>query len=316
MSRLVGVEIEWAGDRDRLVDALRDQGLAVQNTRSHLGYSQTEWTVKHDGSVCMGTGRGGELVSPPLDFDNPAERGQVDRAVAALQIAGCRPDPSAGIHVHVDASDLDPCQVAAVGRFFWKFEDLIYRLASSGWRTMRRAGMQTYCRPMTDATARSLTKVRDMDGFYRAWYGGIERGHSRSRQHHDGSRYCGLNLHVWAYGQAGRNNGSSTIEFRVFNSSINPKRIQAYMALSVAIVQDARNGYSRSTGKNYPLGGMAADTVKADRLLLRFQQIMRSNSRDTTICMTKEDWKLVRYCWADSLPQVAPGTRVNPVEED
>ena len=69
-------------------------------------------------------------------------------------------------------------------------------------------------------------------------------------------------------------------------------------------MDDARNGYSRSVKKSYRLGSMARGEVTEKALFLRLQQILRSNSKDTQICMSEDDWKtLRRICWNGSKPQ-------------
>lgn len=292
-----GIEIEFKGNLRELSRQLANVGLGVRDSsHTHFGFDATAWTVKRDGSV----NSGGELVSPPLEFSDPTARGQVDLAVRALQLAGCTPDESAGIHIHIDASDLSARQVAAVGRFFFKFEDVLYRLASSGWGHMRN-GAGRYAPPIKEEIVKKLTKVRDEDGFLRAWYGSVQQGRYSRRDHGHGSRYCGLNLHSWLY--------RGTIEFRIFNSSVNPQRIQGMIALAHAIVQDAREGYSRSTAKSYRLGGMVEGTTIADSAFLRFQQVLTTDSKDTKRVMAKEDWKLIRFMWKDSAPIARTGMR-------
>jgi hypothetical protein len=283
--RKFGVEVEFGGNRDAVVNAMREAGLSCDH-HSYMGHSATGWVVKTDGSVP----NGGELVSPPLDFDNEDERGQLRKAMLALQAAGARTIEQAGVHVHVDASDLDAQQVAAVARVFTKFEDCIYRIASSGWRTIR-SGARSYCKPLPEATVKAIAKVRTRDQLERAWYGraggaGTLAGHGHQ------SRYHGLNLHSWFY--------RGTIEFRVFNSTMNPERVQAYVALCVALVHDARKGNRRSVNKAYRLGGMAAGTTKADNAFHRLLQVVRYEAD-----MSVEDMKRLRKVWKDSVPQAA-----------
>lgn len=295
-----GCEIEFSGDLDAAIDAIRAAGIAVlDRRRQHFGNDAVAWMMKYDASVQ----RGGELVSPPLDFDDPAQREQVTLAVQALQDAGCRPDPSAGIHVHIEAKNpdgtpLDGKQLAAIARFFYKFEDAIYRIASSGWATIR-PGATTFAKPIPAETAQRIMKVRTVDELQRVWDGYLHNGRrvpgSRFANHLD--RYHAVNYR--AYFDKG------TIEFRVFNSSVNPKRVQTYIALCMAIVDDARNGYSRSVKKHYPIGSMASGEVKEDAVLLRLQQVLRTNGKDTKICMSKEDWKNLRVLWKDSVAQPA-----------
>lgn len=290
-----GLEVEFIGDLLAAINALREAGLEVVDGRhSHLGSSPTAWTVKRDGSVY----RGGELVSPPLDFDDPAQRGQVTTAVKALQRSGATTDQCAGIHVHIEAKNgnrnMTAREIAAVVRFTYKFEDAIYRIASSGWESIR-GGARTYARPIPEATAQAIMKVKSRDELRRVWSGMWGRRGSRGLLLAQ-TRYTATNLEALE--------AHNTIEFRYFNSSVNPVRIQTYIALCMAIVDDARNGFSRSVKKSYRVGDMASGRVSEKAVLLRLQQILRTNSKDTKICMGDEDWKNLRtICWKGSRPQ-------------
>lgn len=299
--RRFGLEVEFVGDKQRAITALRDAGIRVKDgTHSHEGYSLTEWTVKRDGSVQ----NGGEMVSPPLDFDDPEQRGQVTTAIQALQDSGARPDPSAGIHVHIEAknfdgSPLEARQIAAIVRFTYKFEDAIYRIASSGWDTIRN-GARTFARPIPEPTARAIMEVKTIEDLEAVWNGqSVVR--RRRAQYGTGfqrslNRYTATNLRAfWSKG---------TIEFRYFNSSVNPVRVQCYIALCMAIVDDARHGFSRSVKKSYRIGAMANGEVSETALMMRLQQILRSESKDTKVLMSAEDWKNLRkICWRNSKPQ-------------
>ena len=291
----IGIEIEFIArgvDKRTILARLRSAGIEViDRSHTHSGHSLSEWQLKRDGSVAHGF----ELVSHPLEFEDA--RTQVTAAVQALQDAGCQTGDAAGIHVHVDGNDLTARQVAAVGRFFYKFEDQIYRLASSGWNSIRR-GASSYCKPLPERTAKELAKVRTLDDLQRAWYGSADSARWAQSNGYDNSRYHGVNIHSWFYRR--------TIEFRVFNSSMNPNRIWMYVALAHAIVQDARNGYTRSTGKAFRLGAMKGGTVSENAAILRLQQVLRYG-HDTMAegieNMSKDDWKLVRKYWKDSKPQ-------------
>lgn len=289
MARKFGVEVEIGGTMQATLHHLQAAGLT--NTTSQFGYvghSMTEWVVKTDASVPGGV----EVVSPPLDFDDPEQRGQVDRLFPALQAADCFTLPQGGIHVHIDASDLTPEQVAAVARCFVKFEDLIYRIASSGWATLRPGGMERWARPMTDQQITGMTRVKNDRQLRRAWYGA---GEGATAGHGHGSRYCGINIHSWFY--------RGTIEFRVFNTSLNAERVQAYIALCMALVQDARNGKRRSVNKAYRLGGMAAGTTDPKNAYHRLQQVVRYEAG-----MSMVDYKRLNKVWKDSRPQIPATT--------
>lgn len=288
MARRFGLEVEYGGSSfDSVIAKLNEHGLSQVRTRfGYQGHSDTDWVVKADGSVA----HGGELVSPPLDFDDPDQRGQVDRAFVALREAGARTEQSAGIHVHVDVSDLTWKQVQNVVRLFVKFEDVLYRLATSGWRSMRPRGYQ-FCPPLRRDRAERICNARSEDSMAGAWYGTTAaNSHYERRQHGHGSRYCGINLASYYF--------RGTIEFRLFNSSMNAERVQAYIAICVALVEDARRGKRRSINQVYPLGGMVAGTTNPNAAYHRFQQVVRYDAG-----MDLVDYKRMNKIWKDSLPQ-------------
>jgi hypothetical protein len=289
MARKFGLEVEFGGNIQQVIVAIREAGLSTATSQhSYMGNSDTEWVVKTDASVA----RGGELVSPPLDFDDPEQRGQIARAFAALARAGATTSRDAGVHVHIDASDLTPEQIGGVARNFTKYEDAIYRIASSGWQSIR-AGASTYAKPLERDKVEKLAKARTAEQIKRAWYGTTDRWGTEGHGH--GSRYYGLNLHSWFY--------RGTVEFRVFNSTMNAKRAEAYVVLCMAIVQDARNGRKRSINKTFKLGEMANGTTAEKKVLHHLCQFLRWENDISPI--SKEDLDLITYCWKNSRPQRA-----------
>lgn len=301
MPETFGIEIETGFGRgasfDTVLREMRREGLPVRDRRTnHFGHDRNAWDVKYDASV----EHGAEVVSPPLNFNSPRQRGQVDKALRALMLAGCEVRESAGIHVHVNASDLSARQLANVVRFVYKFEDILFRLASSGWDTIRPDATRnmwrdSFAKEISDEMARKMQKVRDSDALNRAWTGDRWAG--------GGDRYHAVNLNpYWSQG---------TVEFRLFNTSLNIERVQAYIAIAVAIVRDARNGQARQVKTHFPLGTMAQNPEKAAAMFLRFQQVMTCTSGDSTKSkrsdlprlMSKEDWKRVLFCWKDSFAQ-------------
>lgn len=317
MPKKFGVEIETVGDPNRVLEAIAAIGLPYEDRRhTHLGSYAYGWTIKRDGSIeAPHSGWGLEIVSPPLDFNDPAQRAQVDTIVTALKVAGCQPHSSAGIHVHVEAchedgTEMTAKEIAAVVRFTYKFEDAIYRIASSGWDTIR-AGARTYALPIPEGTAQAIMHVQNNEDLWQVWENSYDwmRAHRGNRRTagivlREQSRYTATNLMALQ--------AHNTVEFRYFNSSLNANRIQAYIALCVAIMDDARNGFSRSVKKSYRTGSMLHGEVSEKALFLRLQQIFRSNSKDTKVCMTEEDWKNLRNsCWRRSVPQRNMNGRVD-----
>lgn len=292
-SRRFGIEIEFAmasrNVMEGILSGLRDAGL-TRDTRMR-GYSANDshsWIVKDDASI----GMGGELVSPPLNFENPEHRAQVVKAVEVLAANGAKTSDRCGIHVHVESSDLTPKEVAAVARLFIKFEDCIYRLASSGWRTIRSSARQ-YAPPMNQQQVQRITRVNNEEQLKRAYYGD---SYMYATGHGHNSRYCGLNLHSHFY--------RGTIEFRVFNSSLNPKRVSTYVSMCVAMVNDAKKGKIRSIAKAYRVGAMQSGQVTPRKALFNFLQVLRYGGD-----MSLEDYRNVKKFWEDSNSQSAWGYR-------
>lgn len=283
--RRFGVEIEVGllpGHSKRMVElALAEAGLGGR-AQGYMGHDEHLWVVKIDGSVPNGV----EVVSPPLDFDNEDARGQVTRAIEAIR-PHCRPVAEGGIHVHVESSDLTARQVAGVARVFAHFEDVIYRIASSGWNTIR-PGARQYARPLSEPQKNALARARTDDAVRSAYYG--RNNVAFVGGHGDSSRYFGLNLHSHFY--------RGTIEFRVFNSSLNAKRVQTYIAVCMALVQDARNGHMRSVNKACRLGEMAAGTKDAAKVFFRFLTVVRYEAG-----MSLDDYRNLKAIWKDSRAQ-------------
>lgn len=292
MARKFGLEVEFTGNPTTALNRLRAAGLStMHDIHGYSGFREGEWIIKRDASV----NNGGELVGPPLDWDNPSERSQIATAMNCLVEAGCAAHVSAGVHVHVDASDLDPRQLVGVVRTFTKFEDQIYRIASSGWRTIRPGGLTGYnggwCKPLPRATVEKLAKARTHEQLSTAWYGS---GSSASfAGHGHDSRYHGLNMHSYFY--------RGTVEFRVFNSTMNPKRIEAYVTLCMAVVQDGRDNKLRSINKVFALGDMASGVLTEKKAFHHLCQFLRWENELSPI--SKEDLALISYCWKNSLPQ-------------
>lgn len=291
--RKIGLEVEFAGSKQRVIDELRARGLSSMTREAgYTAGSDHDWMVKHDASVH----NGGELVSPPLLWDVPEQRAQVALAMKALVAAGARTTELAGVHVHVNATDLTPRQISGVARTFTKYEDQIYRVATSGWRTMRPGGFSGtgWCKPMQRSVVEKLAAAKTREQVASAWYG---PGNANNYAGHgDSSRYHGLNLHSWFY--------RGTVEFRMFNSTMNAKRVEAYIIMSLAIVQDARDGKLRSINRVFQLGDMKAGLLTEKKAFHHFCQFLRWENETSPI--SKEDLALISYCWKNSLPQKHP----------
>jgi hypothetical protein len=276
--RTFGVEIEFTGNGNQVVEALRAAGLDCGEGHYSARNRPGQWLVCPDSSVTgdgYGISRGGELKSPILNFSTPGDRELLARAVVAGRLAGMRPDDSCGIHVHIGSNGLEHENLLHIVRFFVRFEDAIYRIASSGWRNLRpRIGR--YAPPLTDEQIAKVMKSRHLNEV------------SNIVDHFNG-------LHLDSHFHKG------TIEFRMFNGSINPDRIWAYVALSHQIVRDTELGWKRNIGKAYRLGTMAGGKVKEETVRNYFFRVLGGNKERPG--MSTADLRLLGKCWRDSVPQ-------------
>jgi hypothetical protein len=187
-----GVEIECKMPRGRQFVA---GGYHRGRQLPSLGEWAAEgWNAQADSSVAGGV----EVVSPVLKGEEGLY--QVWAVVEYLSGIGTRVDRQCGLHVHVDASDLSPEQVAAVQREFMKVERAFYALnaekATERWTS-------PYCQPYA------------VQGIAAA----------------EGSRYMSLNIQNWKRGGSKR-----TLEFRLFAGSMDPRRVMTAVLMCVALV--------------------------------------------------------------------------------
>jgi hypothetical protein len=99
-ARRFGVEIEFNGvsDVSRIIEAARVLGLTIEN-EGYNHATRAHWKIVRDASCGL------ELVSPPLSGDAGFE--QVKLACRALREAGARVDRRCGLHVHIEARDVN-----------------------------------------------------------------------------------------------------------------------------------------------------------------------------------------------------------------
>jgi hypothetical protein len=252
-----GVEIEFDGaDPNAVARALYDAGLgsSPQQEGYHSGRGvEGRWTVERDVTVT------GEIVSPVLR-DTPETWAQLERVCEVLRQHGARTSTRTGGHVHVgcDSANLDH----DVNRFrrvaslcSWA-EDLMYRLSSAtgrGGRRHRGAGNgYRWCGPMHSGDFEASQDMRDL--MYRVGY----------------SHTSGLN-----YGNI--LDGRRTIEYRYFDSSLDPARLQMNIKLACWITKRAAElPDSAIPTERVPLGTHASATEpdSGDHLLRRFADLV------------------------------------------
>jgi biotin operon repressor len=214
MGRAFGIEMEYFAPGnflpyaiDSTVTHLGNAGIVAHSSGRIQRTAAPTWSVKPDGSLDRNLGV--ELVSPILK--DLRGRENVRQVMTAAQAIGLQVNPRCGIHVHVDARDLSPQEVAAVAWRFAQFQQNI----NSNMPPHRNANR--YCEPVTRnqtsklwALASSTTpsnSVADAMSY---------------------NRYHTINLQ--------RHADLGTIEFRQLEATHDANRVTAWIAFCVNFV--------------------------------------------------------------------------------
>ena len=252
-----GVEIEFDGaDPHVVARAFFEAGLAATPTMQGYhsgGRVPGKWVVERDSTVT------GEVVSPVMQ-DTPETWDQLDRVCSILRAHGATTTTRTGGHVHVGADsanmDHDVNRFRRVANVCAWAEDLMYRLAASSGPAGRqhrgaRSGYR-WCGPMGSGRFEDVGDLGSLATRVGASHG------------------VGLN-----YGNILARN--RTIEYRYFDSSLDPARLQANIKLACWVTKRAaelpdsaiprervRLGAHRSAPNSDPGDGLLrrfADTV-------------------------------------------------------
>jgi ribosomal protein L32 len=173
---------------------------------------------------------GGEIIAPIM-YDEPESWQNISKICDILKRNGAIASKNAGLHVHVSVGDYDHRVenhnrlLAAVG----ENEDLLYRMSTNPERGTHRG--RYYCAPNRIPTSpyRSVSAAKN--------------GH------------VGHSLAVNLQSVNGRN--SDHVEFRTFDSSLEPAVIQSQIAMGVYMAAGATRGSTTSLAagsERHPLG--------------------------------------------------------------
>ena len=271
-----GIEVEFDGaNPTEVARAMYDAGLASSPRQEsyHSRHRQPGmWTVETDATVS------GEVVSPVLR-DTPQTWDQLERVCSILHDHGARITASTGGHVHVgvDSSGLDH----DVNRFrrvastcAWA-EDLLYRLAAgTGPDGRRHRGVSNryqWCGPMRSGDFENAQDLGDL-----AYRVGASHGVGLNYQNITGGR--------------------RTVEYRYFDSSLDPTRLQANIKLACWITRRAGElPDSAIPTDRVRLGSNqnATDQRQGERLLRRFADLIFVRPQDRL----RLYWLFQRSAW-------------------
>lgn len=213
-ARRFGVEIEFTGTTRRNVAAkLReiDPTFPVE-VQGYNHRVQNVWKLITDASVTTAGGEGMEAVSPILQGEEGYR--QLSVMLTAIVEAGGRVDKSCGLHIHHDANDLTPAQVAKLVALYVTNQHLMDQMVARS----RRAGAARYCAPVS-ADEHALVQETLKSGS-RVYEGLVTRFKT---------------INVMSYPKYG------TIEIRQHQGTLNTKKITAWHKLGQSMVHAAMN---------------------------------------------------------------------------
>lgn len=219
--RAFGIEIEFNGtSRSSVVSEIRalDPMFPVE-VQGYNHEVQSCWKMITDSSVnATGTyddddddGEGLELVSPILSGQPGLD--QLETAVRGIRRAGGDVDSSCGLHVHHDARDLTPYQVAGLLRFYIENQLVIDRFLAPSRRSTRN---NQWCQAWQESEKNSVIAAA--------------KGETSLGRY---DRYRTIN--VTAYPKYG------SLEFRQHQGTLNLEKMVLWIKFGQSIVEGSMN---------------------------------------------------------------------------
>lgn len=236
--RKIGVEQEIGGGADiaYVATVLNQAGFAPADYQGY-GSSGSSRVVNEFMHVENDSSVDAELVYHAMRLDSYETARKFERALLVVrEMIGngdAALDMRCGLHVHVDGTGLGMAHVENLYHLWNHLEDTIYRLAAANWRCHRTSIAEYNYAPTTTKGLRHRLEIGEhFDGTrgglnlsnYLASRGSCTCGAFRFASWED----CTCNLH------------KSTVEFRVFNGTANLRKVHAYTALSLAMVEASR----------------------------------------------------------------------------
>lgn len=215
-----GVEIECEGSNgnfgNRVARRLYDEGLchSYRQEGYHSSREPGMFSVEYDGSLGS---NGAEIISPIMR-DTPEDWEKLQRVCQIIREEGGRVSDRCGGHVHIGSFPLDNRTnlYQRVVNMWGAFQDVVYRMAAEGEHRGSGDREYSYARPLS---RRNLERRYSSVGSLRtAW-----------------ARYYGLNMN-----NAG-GSPNNTIEFRVFDGTVDERRVQNNVRVAAAFVDRARD---------------------------------------------------------------------------
>lgn len=228
--------LEFIGDKKRASGLRRYIGLEIEVAKTSR-YVVANRAILDVNASAMGDG---SIPSSGIEIVTQPTRGQAFRKyttqlLKGLREAGTSTDNSCGLHVHVDARDLDTFGLQRLVRLWAKIEPAMYDLVAHSRKRNR------YCKPATKEYA-NIAEANTSSALRQALNQTLyqQRATSRSTKQaierfkstkYMEARYFGLNLHSWFLRR--------TIEFRMHQGTVDYRKVIGWAEICAWVIQSA-----------------------------------------------------------------------------
>lgn len=236
-----GIEIEVEGiTREQAAKAIAGYfGKTAKYIGNEVGYGAWGfkdnegrlWKCVKDSSLAN---YGCEVVSPICYYKDLSV---IEDIVEILKSLGATVSYRTGIHIHIGAQKMDANQLRNLINTFSNHEDMIFKALK-----VAHDREIDYCRKTDKKFLKILNteKPNSTAKFFDIWYDTLAPHDSRE-EHYNCSRYHAVNFHA-TYTKG-------TVEFRLFNSVLDKKKVSSYIIFCMALIAQAIEARRVSTKK-------------------------------------------------------------------
>ena len=239
-NQLFGIEVEMTGiTREKAATIIAETfgtipscpSSSCYKTRTITDQKDRKWKIMRDSSITPIKNDNGnastdeykvELVTPPLGYEDIEV---LQNIIRKLRENGAKSHSSCGIHIHVDGANHNANSLRKLVNFITARQDLIYEALEIETRADR------WCKKLNSSLLTEMKKDKNLskEKVEQIWYSSANDGYTGgiSHEHYNHTRYHGVNLHSYF--------SKSTVEFRLFNSTLHAGKIKAYIQFCLAI---------------------------------------------------------------------------------
>ena len=164
-----------------------------------------------------------EMVTPKLTYD---QLPVLQECMRRVERAGAKVNDSCGLHVHVDGAGHNRQSLKNLIGIMFSKEDILFKALQVNEERAKRWCKKVREPMLREARALSADETKDLTALEEIWYeGNVEH------DHYNKTRYHALNLHSMFY--------RGTVEFRCFNSTLDPGLATSYVHLCLAMSAQA-----------------------------------------------------------------------------